>query len=190
MNETRIIDYKYDLISDLNKLNIDINNVSLESFVKLKKYFGKINLRDYFCNIFINRFIEVCKKNNLDIILDNPNKIIDDIYLKIKLKEDYIYFQAIFINTYKDITFIELYYCGKLPLDFSPYRTNNNNNNLKIIEEGIKFFFHSEFFERKLTNSIKIIFNKKEIEKEEYDLEDMDLKANNLANWFYTKMEE
>lgn len=189
MEDTKIIDYKYDLISDLNKLNIDINNVTLESFFKLKRYFDKISLKDYFCNIFINRFIEICKNNSLDIVLSNPNKITHDMYIKIKIKEDYIYFQIIFIHTYSNITFIEFYYCGTSQLDFSPYRSNNINNNLKIIEEGIKFFFKSEFFEKKLTNSIKISFTKKK-DGDEYDLEDMDLKANNLANWFYKKIEE
>ena len=43
MEENKIIDYKYNLIEELNKLNIDINNVSIDSFIELHKYFKNLN---------------------------------------------------------------------------------------------------------------------------------------------------
>ena len=55
VDNIKIIDYKYDLMSKLEESNIDINNISMKSVVKLDKFFKKFNLIELICNIFIHR---------------------------------------------------------------------------------------------------------------------------------------
>lgn len=192
MNEIKIIDYKYDLISKLEKLDIDINNINIKSLVKLNKFFKNFNLIKIICNIFINRFIEECTKNNIVISLYVKEN--NDKYLKVKINdENYLYFSIFYDTNYLNEVFIEMYWCGYVPIKCSSYTSYNID--MKIIEEGIKFFFNCEYFQKKLTNSIKIILKNKEdnmrdIKNKEYDFEEMDLTAINLGNWFSKKIED
>lgn len=192
IDNIKIIDYKYDLISKLEKLDIDINNINIKSLVKLNKFFKKFNLIKIIYNLFINRFIEECTKNNIVISLYVKEN--NEEYIKVKINDEkYLYFSISYDTNYLNEVFINMYWCGYVPIKYSPY--NEHNVDMKIIEEGIKFFFNCEYFQKKLTNSIKIILKNKEdnmrdIKNKEYDFEEMDLTAINLGNWFSKKIED
>ena len=196
MEENKIIDYKYNLIEELNKLNIDINNVSIDSFIELHKYFKNLNLTDFICNIFINRFIEICKLKNIDIelFIDNKSEYNERKYLKIKTKEDtYLYFAIFFHSNYSDDIYIDIYWCGNNIIEYKNYYFEHNID-MNTMQEGIKFFFECKYFEKKLSNSIKVYLKKKidiremKLHKKEYDFEEMDMIANDLAIWFCEKI--
>jgi len=197
MEENKIIDYKYNLIEELNKLNIDINNVSIDSFIELHKYFKNLNLTDFICNIFINRFIEICKLKNIDIelFIDNNDKYNERKYLKIKTKENtYLYFAIFFHSNYSDDIYIDIYWCGNNIIEYKNYYFEHNID-MNTMQEGIKFFFECKYFEKKLSNSIKVYLKKradiremKIIKNKEYDFEEMDITANDLAIWFCKKI--
>jgi hypothetical protein len=196
MEENKIIDYKYNLIEELNKLNIDINNVSIDSFIELHKYFKNLNLTDFICNIFINRFIEICKLKNIDIelFIDNNDKYDKRKYLKIKTKEEtYLYFAIFFHSDYSDNIYIDIYWCGNNVIEYKNYYFEHNID-MNTMHEGIKFFFECKYFEKKLSNSIKVYLKKKidiremKLHKKEYDFEEMDIIANDLAQWFCEKI--
>jgi hypothetical protein len=198
MEDNKIIDYKYNLNEELNKLNIDINNISIDSFIILHKYFSKLNLADFICNIFINRFIEICKTKNIDIELFIDNKLEYDIrkYLKIKTNDNYLYFAIFFHSNYSEEIYIDIYWCGNNIIEYKKYNIEQSFD-MNTIHEGIKFFFECKYFEKKLTNSIKVYLKKKidireinlsNIKKKEYDFEEMDIIANDLAEWFYIKL--
>jgi hypothetical protein len=198
MEENKIIDYKYNLNEELNKLNIDINNISIDSFIILHKYFSKLNLSNFICDIFINIFIEICKTKNIDIELFIDNKLEYDIrkYLKIKTNDNYLYFAIFFHSNYSEEIYIDIYWCGNNTIEYKKYNIEYSFD-MNTIQEGIKFFFESKYFEKKLTNSIKVYLKKKidireinlsNIKKKEYDFEEMDIIANDLAEWFYIKL--
>ena len=196
MEENKIIDYKYNLIEELDKLNIDINNVSIDSFIELHKYFKNLNLTDFICNIFINRFIEICKLKNIDIelFIDNNDKYDKRKYLKIKTKEEtYLYFAIFFHSNYSDDIYIDIYWCGNNIIEYKNYYFEHNID-MNTMQEGIKFFFECKYFEKKLSNSIKVYIKKKidiremKLHDKEYDFEEMDIIANDLATWFCAKL--
>ena len=130
---------------------------------------------------------------NMDIELFNEERK----YLKIKINEDYLYFAIFFHSNYSDDIYIEIYWCGNNIIECKNYCFENNFD-MNTIQEGIKFFFESKYFERKLTNSIKVYLKKKFDFREmktrdiktikEYDFEEMDVIANDLAIWFCEKI--